>query len=160
MLSNHECEELFEGLAALLVDFRLEWVVDQVQNQIRIGKVIEREIETLKEAKLEQLPLGIRDTYGYAKGPKATFPVTIPYTPSEKLTLLISAIEHVVINTALMEKALAENLSTSRGWEGIEFRSEEEANRVNRIGEIDILRADHIKRLAEMLEKLKSEIQP
>ena len=138
----------------------LEWVTAQVTEQIRIGKTIHREIETLKE---------VRDTGFFTfddypsrlkKGPKATFTVTVDYESSERLELLIDAIKQAVVNTAEMEHHLVEFCEQDeKSPKKIEFRNDEprsESKPINR--QAITVRIDSTKKLGELLEALRKEI--
>ncbi len=107
-MNEQECEYAFQRLIKILNENGLAWVVEQVNEQIRIGKTIQREIETLKEGKEMSLFSTIDDySSKLTKGPKATFPVTVEYQQSERLELLINAVKQSIVATADMEHHLA-----------------------------------------------------
>ena len=113
----------------ILTENKLSWISNQVAEQIRIGKTVEKEIATFKESRRTLLLFEERDyRIQYKKGTKATFPVTEEYSPSERLLLLIDAIEQAIVNTAEMESHLIEYFGEQldNDWQGIRFYSEEQ----------------------------------
>lgn len=159
MFTQQECLELFLGLSKLMPEFGLEWVMVQVLDQINLGKVVEREIETLKETRHDFFAMEIPERITYGKGPKATYPVTIPYTSAEQLDLLIKAIEQAVVNTELMEERIQESFQNiGPEWDGIVFRPEETSNRENVVAKIDHQRQENSEQLKWLLESIHSEI--
>ena len=126
-MNDQECREAYDRLLEMLNSINLGWVTTQVEEQIRLGRTVAKEIETLKEnpRRLDMFPPD-QNSVSFAKGPKATFPITVDYQPPERLRLLVDAIEQVVINTADMEKHLIDFFGHERdNWSGISFQSED-----------------------------------
>jgi hypothetical protein len=127
-MDNRECDEMYERLTSMLNQVGMGWITAQVTDQVRLGKTIEREIETLKEGRERDLSLFADiDDYPtrFKKGPKATFPVTEEYRPSERLLLLIDALERAVVHTAEMESHLFEYFGEMTDLGEIQFYFEE-----------------------------------
>ncbi len=160
MMNEQECMRMYEQLVKMLDEKGLEWVTAQVAEQIRIGKTIQREIETLKEVRdtgfftVDDYPSRLK------RGPKATFAVTVDYEPSERLELLIDAIKQAVVNTADMEHHLIEFCERDeKSPKKIEFRNDEPRNEPKPINRQAIaVRLDSAKKLGELLEALRKEI--
>lgn len=151
----------FARLRKILSDNGLGWVTEQVDEQIRIGKTIQREIETLKEGKGMPLFTTIDDySSKLTKGPKATFPVTVEYQPSERLMLLINAVRQSIIDTADMEYHLV-NFSekVNETPKKYLFYADEPNSEPKLISTDTIrLRYENSKRLTELLNSLQQEI--
>src|SRR5688500_10202966 len=127
-MNNSECNEVYQLLTDMINQLGLGWISAQVQEQLQLGKTIQREIETLKESDLKMFQLtGDEYRSQLKKGPKAIFPVTVNYEPSERLLLLIDAIEQAIVNTAEMEHHLFKCFDWQKeNLEGrIEFHSED-----------------------------------
>lgn len=105
MLTSDESEQIFTELEKILAKQEMSWVADQVNEQIRLGKPVQREIEE-KE--------GIANPSNRRKA-KVTYPTTVEYLPNEKLDLLVNAIKAVVVDTALMEKELFKFFPSKEG---------------------------------------------
>lgn len=161
MMNEQESIHAFERLTKILNDNGLGWVTEQVNEQIRIGKTIQREIETLKEGK--EMPLFA--TFGdysskLTKGPKVTFPVTVEYQPSERLELLINATRQSIVDTADMEYHLV-SFSEKVDETPKEFLFyADESNSEPKLISAETARLRHInsKRLNELLTSLQQEI--
>lgn len=128
-MNDAECIEVYDHLVRILNENELSWIRVQVAEQIRLGKTVEKEIATFKESRRELTLFGTDDYHiQYKKGPKATFPVTEEYDPSERLLLLIDAIEQAIVNTAEMESHIIGYFGEQLGndWRGIRFYSEEQ----------------------------------
>lgn len=95
------------------------------------------------------------------KGPRATFPVTVEYQPSEQLELLIDAVKQAVVNTANMEHELVNFLEKDeKGPKRIEFYTDDPNVGPKPIdGRSVIARQDGAKRLNALIEELRKEIR-
>jgi len=164
-MNDQECIQAYETLAGILDQNGLGWVTAQVAEQIRIGKTIQREIETLKEAR--QAGLFTFDDYPFddypsrlKKGPKATFPVTVDYEPPERLRLLIDAIEQAIVITASMEHHLLEYFEKEiQDWQGIQFHADESGSEPRSLDKRKaISRLKSSRNLKELLDALRKEI--
>jgi hypothetical protein len=150
MMNDRECTQAYKQLGGILDEIALGWVIAQVSAQVKIGKAVQREIETLIDEHGARLK----------KGPRATFAVTVEYTPSERLELLIDAIKQAVVSTAQMEDHLVGFCERDQGTpKRIEFRSEEpegEHRIINR--QTVAARLVQANKLNELLEALRKEI--
>jgi len=161
-MDSQECNKVFERLLHMLDKNKINWVVEQVKQQVQLGKTIEKEIETLKHKEKEFAQLREDDVYipKVKKGPKAKFPVTEEYTPNEKLNLLLDAIEQAIVNTADMENHLIEYFGSSlQKWEGINFYPDEPESKPISINLETISdRFDNSQYLRDLIIKLRREI--
>lgn len=161
-MDSQECDEVYAKLLQILSENKLEWTVDQVKEQILLGKTIEKEIVTFKKNKLD-LPMSFElEMYQtpLKKGPKVKFPVTEEYTPEERLELILDAIEQAIINTAEMENHLIRYFGTGlKEWRGVNFYAEETESLLTLISEETVLeRFANSQHLKELIKKLRSEI--
>ncbi len=161
-MNREECVHVFRRLTTVLAENGMEWVSRQVLEQIRIGKTIQREIETLKEGRNAPL-FSTSDDYSskLTRGPKATFPVTIPYQPDEQLELLINAIRQAIVDTADMEQHLINFIEEQEeAPKRIMFYSDEPNSEPKLISADKIeTRHERSKDLNELLESLRREIE-
>jgi hypothetical protein len=161
MMNEQETIQAFQRLMKMLNENELGWVAEQVSEQIRIGKTIQREIETLKEGKGMPLFSTIDDySRKLMRGPKAKFPVTVEYQPNERLELLIYAIRQSVVDTADMEQHLISfTEKDDETPKRIQFYNDGPNSEPKTISASTIRkRYDNSKRLNELLESLQKEI--
>jgi len=159
-MNDQECNQAYESMVGILNQNGLEWVTAQVAEQIRIGKTIQREIETLQEVRGRGLFTVADYSSQLKKGPKATFPVTVDYEPPERLRLLIDAVEQAVVNTASMEHHLSEYFEREgRDWQGIRFYADEPASEPKSLDKRSgASRFENSRKLKELLDALRQEI--
>ena len=129
-MDNNERKEVFGSLVAILRQNRLDWIVDQVTEQIHIGRTVFKEVDTLKRPKGTEVASFSLDSDAVIpdlrRGPKAQFPTTVEYNDKEKLTLLLDGIVQA-INALEMESKVFEEIAVRRlrGLSEISFYSEE-----------------------------------
>lgn len=161
-MNDQECTQVYEQLISILNQNKLGWVAAQVEEQVRLGKTVKKEIETLKESHGE-FELFTTDEYprSFKKGPKATFPITVEYQPSERLKLLLDAIEHVAINTADMEHHFVNYFGSEMdNWLGVTFQPEEiDVAPISIDKQTVISRLENAKRLKELLNNFRIKIE-
>ena len=120
-------QEAFDRLIAILNTHKLQWVVEQVQTQIRIGKSGTRLVKELTSSMGSADPLFKRGEHTFfvreelRPGRRAKFRTTEPYTDSERVALVISSIRQALINTTEMTE------SVTRRFQGATFVSEDDA---------------------------------
>lgn len=158
-----ESIEIYNKLISALRENKLDWIIDQVTEHIRLGKTVEKEIETLKEDPSEKM---VVYTFGdhvpkFKKGPRATFPVTENYTPQEQLLLLIDAIEQALVNTNEMERNFVEFFEGDvGGWRQVDFYSEESDSVIVSVNKESIQAPfQHAERLRDLFVQLRSEVK-
>ena len=109
-MNEQECIQVYETLTDLLVGNGLDWVAAQVAEQISLGRPVEREIETLRMGR-ESPQLVMGEVFVPQRGPKASFTVTEPYKPPERLALLIDGIEEAIVKSSNIEVEAIKYLS-------------------------------------------------
>lgn len=161
MIKEQECTEIFEQLSKVLSESRLDWITSQVSEEIRIGKTIQRQIETLKDVQESGFATFGDNVGNFKKGPKATYAVTVEYTSEERLELLIDSVRRAVVNTADMEDYLVRFCESDENRPSkIEFHSDESGKQPRLIDrQALVTRFDATRILAELLESLRSEIR-
>jgi hypothetical protein len=157
-MDARDCLRAYDALRSALSTNNLQWVADQVSEEIRQGKTILKEVETLREG--PSLTIDDARTSRLQRGPRATLPVTVEYDACEQLGLLIDAIERAVVDTASMEAHLSEYFgSHETAWNGIEFDDGQPGTSAVRLDKQRALsRNGHASRLKEALAAVKREL--
>jgi hypothetical protein len=163
-MKDTDCEEIYQRFADFLNQAGLQWMVAQVTEQIRLGKTIEREVETFREGDKTATPnMFSSDMYAGSlkKGPKVKFPVTVAYEPSERLLLLVDAVEHVLVDTAEMQQQVASTFTAEiKDWGGIRFYADESSERYTLVGDSSASNVlNDRQRLKHLLDDLRKEVQ-
>lgn len=137
-MNASEAEQVYNNLLAILRQDELSWIIEQMIENIAIGKPQTKQVKTYGERdERRQLPLFqahpsspiLPFEYNKPTGPKADLTATLEYTPHERLLLLIKAIEQAILDTAEMESMIANNLerlANSQNITGINFISDRE----------------------------------
>lgn len=159
-MNEEENNIVYESLLKILQDQGLEWVSEQVEEQVRLGKTIDKEVETLKEPRRSsQMSMFVSEyEHRYTRGPKAKFPVRVKYEPGERLNLLISAIKEAVVNTSEMEIHLFKSLDEEETYSSIDFAPEEGGEIISITRKSAHERHQNCMRLLELLMTLGGEI--
>jgi hypothetical protein len=133
-MSDQEYINTYHLLHEVLNRVGLGWISLQVAEQVRSGRIIQKETETLREgsrSRNESQPVLFALDHHIAqfkKGPKDTFPVTVEYQPRERLAMLLNAIEHSVTDIAQMEEHLVQFFSDEvNNWDKLIFYDEDSA---------------------------------
>jgi hypothetical protein len=139
---------------------KLGWVVDQVQQQINAGKLLEKQVDTYAAPRSTQTIFSEEYIELPSRGPKKTFPVSVEFEPPEMVELIIDALERAVIDTAEMERSFLTFFGEhSPEFNALQFddESEEGSHRLFKINDT-IDRLSHCKVLKEALDALRREI--
>jgi hypothetical protein len=128
MVDQKESLDLYDQFASTLRRLDLGWVVEQVNQRIAAGKTVRtKEIRPFAEV-LRPRP-SQTDAFGsgvvrvdrqLVESKATTFIATEEFTASERLLLLIAAIERAVVDTYEMERALPSMLAPSEPIESSE----------------------------------------
>lgn len=160
-MNDEDFNTIFFALSEVLRQKEMHWVLDQVNEQIRLGKTESKEIspqdEDYRQSSLLDVGARPRTLRGRARK-KEEFLVTTEYTPKERLLLLIDAIEQAVVNTNRMVHDTLEFTHEGFNIDEITFYSEEEQKpKTFRTGEFEA-NARQITYLKDLLEKLRNQI--
>ena len=93
--------DIYQEMVNLLQETQLGWVVDQLEEQFRLGKPQIIEVKTSKESRHSKQP-NLFDGEQIQNGPPARYVTTIEYTIEERLQLLIEAIINLLNNVPEM----------------------------------------------------------
>jgi hypothetical protein len=106
-MTEEQCAEAYDILANLLRRSNLAWVMDQVDADVRVGKLIEKPIREISDRhtagsiafELVEAPELQR------RGRSGSIRQRVEYSNRERLQLLVEAIEYAVLHTADLEEA-------------------------------------------------------
>jgi hypothetical protein len=134
MLRDQEAEALYEELIDLLADAGWGWVVGQVLDEIRLGKMEAKRVR-VSEISLSDEYLVVSRTPEKPRAKSEIFTHTVPYTPNERLALLVKAMERSTIElfdiyvatTEFTERRRQQSEAGLHHPLSIEFRSEDES---------------------------------
>jgi len=92
-LNFDEMEQCYSSLTDLSKRYGLNWVIEQVESQIALGKIGSGKIRA------REVPLAnglMEDVQRQSRGRPTQFTVSEQFTPAEKLKILIEALRHAV----------------------------------------------------------------
>ncbi len=122
-------EEIYAELRSVLEEMQLSWIIEEVENQMRIGRLDTRDVHTLSlpedHARQQRLPLlGQGSENNLRRGRTATFPVSVEFSPRERVEILLNAIEQVFVNTIEIQDVALESLWQKNVDNTVEFYNE------------------------------------
>jgi len=97
---------IYNQLAQILRENGLVWIVDQVQEAIKEGKLTVEEAPTFRSEYSKNVLFDVGRKF--RKGAKAKFIKRIDYTDKEKLVLLLNGIYKGIFDAMLIEKTIIE----------------------------------------------------
>lgn len=102
-MADRTADEAYAIILSALREHRLSWVVEQIQDQVRAGKPTTRVVAPTPPS----MSLRYADEASLARRPRSErLAATESYTPTERLTLALEAIERAVVQTADLEDEL------------------------------------------------------
>jgi hypothetical protein len=127
-MTDQQCEEVFQRLLEILRSHQLYGLINRVMEQIAEEKIIEDEVQTFKETPGSGpdlfSPLGPLHTPLKPVSKKA-FSTIVPYTPQERLAILIDVIEQTLITPTAIAIYLQQDFLEKRGFQGMIFTSQD-----------------------------------
>ncbi len=121
-LTIHEAEQCYSALAESAKQNGLDWVLEQTESQIALGKVRSGKIRA------KEVPLGSassEDVLRLSKGRPIQFTISEEFTPAEKLRILIEALRYAVCGLWEVASAISESMSDNTpGLRELEFAPE------------------------------------
>ncbi|MEH1793457.1 MULTISPECIES: hypothetical protein [unclassified Nostoc] len=147
-MNANEYQNLYSEIQGIINDYKLGWIIEQVNNSIYEGKIVSIE-DRLAKKNREKTPRIKREDY----------------TAKEKVLLLLNAFETAVVNTIELEKEvgrfLTEEISDSQLEPQIKFYSEEEQNSHQFIfsSETINLRQQEVREIQNLLNELRQELE-
>lgn len=119
-MTSDEAEDYRRHLTALLDKHHIGWIADEADEAIVVGKTISKRIQPqqIVATDFETRPRSARRR-------TEEFLATEPFDPTEKLRILLDAIEHALFAPARMESEIINNLKLDAGE--VQFMAEDSA---------------------------------
>jgi hypothetical protein len=108
-MTDQQCNAYFEALSQFVSSRGLGWVITQVQEHIRFGRLETRKIKAGADQKSDEIVFRAARREPLKS---EEFSSTREYSPKEQLKLLIDALERALIVTAEMEAVLVDKMLT------------------------------------------------
>jgi hypothetical protein len=158
-MTDDKCEVVRRKLEQLLRQQHFEWVADAVEEQIRLGKTKREVVEVTDEPELtlsQAPPASPRRR----RAPKDKFLRRVEYTPRERLTLTIAALEHAVVDAGEIGIHLNEFISKRTRRPAQVLFAPDEDNTSPRPSSIHAMPAKekHLRKLRSLLAELRKEV--
>lgn len=96
-MTDEKCLQLYNEFVQLLREHRFDWVVEEVEGQLRLGKTAEERIVVSEEFALESSPEADAPP-ARGRPARTRFLKRVDYTARERLLLIIGAVEHAVLD--------------------------------------------------------------
>jgi hypothetical protein len=113
-MNENDYQSIYRDLADVLADLELGWVVAQVEEQVCLGKVVNKRVRTLEPVRFQEVLPGLPPEH--EREYEVDFATVWEYTSQERLLLLLDALKHALVNTMYM------------AFEFTQFFSEEKKN--------------------------------
>jgi hypothetical protein len=157
-MTNDEAEKIFVELTKILDEAGLRWIADSVQDEIQLGSLVEINPSDLPQAELKSATKLVQPAYRNAIRTSAKFLVRREYSQKELLTMLVDAIEEIVIHGNACEDSILAYFSEANGLPAVQFVSDRQASEpiVSETGQIG-RRRDAVKSLSAFLHELRAE---
>jgi hypothetical protein len=160
MMTPEECEITFEKLEHAMNEAGLAWVTNQVAENVRFGKTRTRKLSVRQErADIWAAELLNEEP----KRSRVTVSATEPYSPEEKLRMLIRALQQTTVAIDRMENVVRECISRipeTRNWRSVQLVRSDEPDRAAVI--IDATpqteRSQRISELEQLIKTLQERI--
>lgn len=157
-MTNEERERVFQELRQVMTASGLSWIVTQVDEEIRFGRTSTKRVS----ARIEQAEeLAVEDPTDRPRTAKVRVSATRPYTPSERLGMLLDALDRTVVGVNEMEEAVRKYLARRiQSWDSIRLIGIDENSphpiTINRAS--DPKRAVHIEEFRGLMRTLRGMI--
>jgi hypothetical protein len=130
-MTDQQCEEMYQKILDILRHHQLSDLIDGINEEIAEGKIIEDSVQTFKEdfaAKQNSLPAFESLQVDLKPASKIVFSTVAPYTPRERLEILIDVLEQALITPTAIEIYLQQDFLAKHGLQALVFRSEDGEN--------------------------------
>lgn len=151
-------DEAYEALLQSMRDQGLGWVVEQVQQQVRAGKLVTKDVTPFRESYssrfIEELAVGTR------RRRRERLAATEEYSAEERLSLVLEAIENAVVHTAEIQDQVLQFVQDQSSIDQVRFEPDafEEAQAFTLSA--DDRRRPQVEMLREALARLRMEVRP
>ncbi|WP_207460266.1 hypothetical protein [Azospirillum sp. SYSU D00513] len=122
-MTPEEATTVYNELRSYLIENKLRWLADQIDDEVARGKTGRKELSAPSERLVRQDPI-TRGRPRQTSRTKATFLTTEPFEPKEALKIMIDAIETIVIGGVLIHNRITETLRPAAQPTEIYFSSE------------------------------------
>jgi hypothetical protein len=152
-MGEQSAEEAYRALVHWLRENDLSWVAEQVEDEIKLGKVKQERIKVTSDMfsvpePLARLPSGRQSS--------ADFVGRAEYTAQEKFEMVVGAVHATIIGAVRIQDALAETLGAYDRSMAIRFVPGETGETQHEYVPADL---DHRRAAAEKVEALLSELR-
>ena len=153
MATDDDLTNIYEKLLMELKKHNGSWIAEQVEGQIREGKLSFAKKATYIEKPEQQRTMFEYDhKTSFRKSRKSTFTVIEDYSPKEKVLALIEAVERAVYDTQKMEASVSE-FSSKRNIRMQFYDENSEA-----YFKTEIPSKDNLKKIETLIETCKSKV--
>ncbi len=152
-LTEREAHDAYDALRGILREQEIDWVVEQVEATISLGKPERRRLT--KDDLSERAWRWVTPEVSRRKGPAPVFVVADEYTTYERLVLLVEAVRAAIVQPIAFADAVIEMLPPDASQSSLSFRPELESGRGFDVGR-DLLRyhRDEVATLNRLLDEL------
>ncbi len=152
MLGENEARSTFVQLRGLLRELDLNWVGDQVQEQIAQGKTETADIRPFRhDVRIEVHPAEVPDV---PRDRSDKFTRTVQYTETEKLHLLVDAVRRVTVDPLEMQSETVRSLKHQE----YSFVSEDGSQRHDSSTDLRTVLGSETANLALLLEEIATQL--
>lgn len=160
-MTEEQCQEAYSTLTNILTQNNLDWVIGEVDNEIRLGKIVDRLVkERSRQQSGSDLSFEIVDTRNQRLSSRPIYvQQRVEYTGQERIHILIRAIEHAVINVGDIEENTANSLARHGGFVRLVFEPDgtNEQSFVIEQSQVTI-RSKSREQLRQLLEQIKDQV--
>jgi hypothetical protein len=154
-VTDDEAEALYQRLADALIGAGFGWVRDQVADYVAVGRLEAVEVSTPTKAPpfIEAVQTGWQE----AAEKRNRFIRAVPFTPSERLDIMLEAISHVTIEFPAMLAEASRRISSDSSLVRIEL-VQESGRRIEVSNETAISRTEQLDRLMDRIAATRAEL--
>ena len=142
-----EINDTFRRLSDSLLSAKLDWLLDQILEHLRLGKAATTRVKEMQErpGRNDRLLRKIDDLF--TPGPLREYPTTIEYSPQERIAVLLSAVEEVVVRVPEMQDSVSQHFPNCR------FVGEGEPSVISKRTEAQIVSSAKFKHLIDAIRR-------
>jgi len=154
-MTDEEAGALYQTLADALIGAGFSWVRDQVADYVSAGRLEAVEVST--RAKSQPFIEAVQTSWQEPAEKRNRFIRAVPFTPSERLDIMLEAISHVTIEFPAMLSEAARRISTDSSLARIEL-VQESGRRIEVSNELAISRTEQLERLSDRIAEMRAEL--
>lgn len=159
-MTDQQCAESYNLLRDLLRDLNFDWVVEQVEADIRVGILIEKPIREISPRHaVESIGFEVIETVEpQRRGRSGSIKQRVEYSDRERFRILIEAIEHAILHTTDLQEATLKLMGNNQPSSQITFEPDGSNEHPFKIDLLDInTRRQAQNVLKQTLDQLKAE---